>query len=166
MVETEKESRAKEQARAQLDSIVKMVKRLQHVQECTGNEDCELTDQDIFAGINIYYEEGMVASEDDKKEYHDENAAWQRINEDPLSVQVRTGWYTPGTECDPEEFEILLCTGGPAVRILGEINKHGLPLEAHIEYQDWFTPWEKYHETSSEEDEALLAYCQQFYFGE
>ena len=44
--------------------------------------------------------------------------AREAIHEDALSVLVRSGWYVPGSEAaEPEEFEILLCTGGPAVRL-------------------------------------------------
>jgi len=93
--------------------------------------------------------------------------AEQRIQEDPLSVQVRSGWYSPGASGEdiaPEEFEILLCTGGPAVRILGELNGHNEPSRAYMQYQDWGTPWTGYYEPGI--GDALLEYAQQFYFGE
>ncbi len=52
--------------------------------------------------------------------------AEQRIQEDALSVQVRTGWYEPTAnhleQQSAEEFEILLSTGGPASRICGELD--------------------------------------------
>jgi len=72
-----------------------MAKRLEHIRECDG-EDCELPDQEILEGINIYYKEGMTASEEDREEYHNEDNARQAIEEDPLSIEVRTDWYTPG----------------------------------------------------------------------
>lgn len=94
---------------------------------------------------------------------HDE--ARQRIEEDALSVQVRSGWTDPGTEeFEPEEFEILLCTGGPAVRIRGELDGNGEPSRAWLEYQDWGTPWTEYHGEGCER-ETLLTYCRCFYFG-
>ncbi len=161
--ETDQE-RAKDQARAQLESIVEMVKRLEHVRSCDG-EGCELTDAEVFAGINIYYKDGMIASEEDRGQYHNEDEARQSIEEDPVGIQVRSGWHTPGEEEAPAEYEILLCTGGPAVRITGELSQHQEPETAQIEYQDWFTPWARYGDTSDEEDEALLTYAQQFYFG-
>lgn len=89
--------------------------------------------------------------------------AEQRIQEDALEVQVRSGWHEPGdSEAEPEEFYILLCTGGPAVRIRGELNR-GEPTRAWIEYQDWFEPWKQYFDA---DQATLLAYCEQFYFGE
>ena len=175
---TEENNRAKEQARAQLDSIVRMVKRLQHAQECAGDEDCELTDEEILEGLELHYEEGMTASEEDREQCHDEDAARQAIEEDPLSVQVRSDWHSPGEESEEGEYEILLCTGGPAVRITGDLGRYSEPVritgdlgrysepdDAQLEYQDWFTAWERYCDTSPEEDEALLYYARCFYFG-
>ena len=160
------DERAKDQAKAQLESIVEMVKRLEHAGKCDGGEDCELTDQEIYAGINLFYREGDEASEEDRENYHDEEQARQAIEEGPLSVEVRSGWHDPGRDRIPTEYMILLCTGGPAVRIVGELNQYQEPETARIEYQDWFTPWEAYDGTSSGEDNALLTYARQFYFGE
>jgi len=93
--------------------------------------------------------------------------AEQTIHEDPLSVEVRSGWYVPGGEvAAPEEFQILLCTGGPAVRIRGTLGRFGEPDDARLEYQDWFTPWQPLEGLTAEEGEALLDYCRRFYFGE
>lgn len=84
------------------------------------------------------------------------------IDEDPLSVEVRSGWTTPGEELKAEEFCILLCTGGPAVRILGELDYYGEPVRAWMEYQDWGTPWTQYIEA---EQSVLIAYASRFFFG-
>lgn len=93
-------------------------------------------------------------------------AAYERIQEHPLSVQVRSGWCNSKSDMEPEEFTILLCTGGPAVRIYGELGRYSEPDSARLEYQDWFTPWEPLYDISEEQEQALLRYCQQFYFGE
>lgn len=93
-------------------------------------------------------------------------AAYERIQEYPLSVQVRSGWCNSKSDMEPEEFTILLCTGGPAVRIYGELGRYSEPDSARLEYQDWFTPWEPLYDISEEQEQALLRYCQQFYFGE
>lgn len=147
--------RAEGQARAQLDGIVQMVKRLQHCDDCDGGDGCELADKEILEGINTYYKEGMKASEEDKETYHDREKANQDIQEDPLSVEVRSDW---------KEYNILLCTGGPACRIIGDLDEHGQPDRARIEYQDWFTPWIELVNITSEERDALLNYAQQFCF--
>jgi hypothetical protein len=158
------ESRAQEQARAQLDTIVQMVKRLEHCHRCSG-EDCELTDAEILQGIGIYYSEGMKASEEDRQEYHNEEAVRETIEEDPLSVEVRSGWVNSPAEMKAEKYQILLCTGGPAVRIIGELDIWGNPYTARLEYQDWGTPWVQYLDMTPSEYEALLTYARQFYFG-
>jgi hypothetical protein len=69
--------------------------------------------------------------------------AEEQLREDALEVQVRTDWHEYGdTEYQsPSEFYILLCTGGPAVRIMGELDEHRQPSRAWLEYQDWDTPW-------------------------
>lgn len=102
----------------------------------------------------------------DGHEFKSQEEARERIQESPLSVQVRSGWYTPG-ECGvpaPEEFEVLLSTGGPALRILGELDEHGEPARAWLEYQDWGTSWTHFYVKGGTDD--LLAFCQCFYFGE
>lgn len=107
----------------------------------------------------------LVAAAGDCESQED---AAQRIQEDPLSVEVRSGWTTVGEPMEAEGFTILLGTGGPAVRIRGELGPHNQPSRAWIEAQDWFTPWTEY--TGSYDGgrymETLLTYCQQFYFGD
>jgi len=102
----------------------------------------------------------LLASDDDIRE-----AAINEMMESPLSVTVREGWKTAGGESDLENFQILLSTGGPALRIVGDIGHHNQPENPVLQWQDWGTPWTEYV-TTHEEDEALLTYCQQFYFGE
>lgn len=89
--------------------------------------------------------------------------ARERIQDDPLSVEVRSGWASSKDDFEAEEFQILLCTGGPAVRIMGEL-AHGEPSRAWIEYQDWGTPWAL--APGLIDSETLLTYCRQFYFGD
>ncbi len=165
MTEVKQENHAKEQAKAQLEGIVQLINRRNHIQDCTG-EDCDLTDKEIYEGINLYYNEGDKATDEEREQYHDEENLRQTIDEDPLSIQVRTDWHTPGEDNGEIEYMILLCTGGPAVRIIGELDEHNQPCTAKLEHQDWFTPWTRYAPTSDEEDNALLSYAQNFYFGE
>lgn len=92
--------------------------------------------------------------------------ATQAIYEDALSVETRSDWHNPHNDPEITEYRILLCTGGPAVQIVGDLNEHREPVNASIEYQDWFTPWTRLTGTTTEEDEALMEYVRQFYFGE
>lgn len=148
----DKDDHAREQAVSQLDSIKGMIERLEHAQQCTEDNDCT---------------EGADGGDtwNDRNEYHDEDSARQHIEETPLSVQIRSGWHDAGSESDPEEFEILLCTGGPACRIIGALDEHRGPERPRLQYQDWGTPWNEYI-TTGDDQAALLAYCQAFYFGE
>ncbi|MBK6800386.1 MAG: hypothetical protein IPG83_02545 [Novosphingobium sp.] len=95
--------------------------------------------------------------------FDDPDALRQRIEEMPLSVQVRGGWYSPGdyrgqSERQAEEFEILLSTGGPALRITGDIGG-----AASLQWQDWGTPWTDYRDTTDGQDEAIAAFVGLFY---
>lgn len=107
------------------------------------------------------------ADSDDPESWHDSEAARRRIEEDALSVEVRSDWHTPGDEdaSQPSEYNILITTGGPAARIIGELDGYQQPKTARFEYQDWFTPWTEAN-TQSSDDAVMLKYAQQFYFGE
>lgn len=95
----------------------------------------------------------------------DEDEARQTIQEDALSVEVRSGWQSAGETLTPSEFAILLCTGGPAVRIRGELNEYNEPDRAWLEYQDWGTPWTQYFGNDVNDiQDTLLAYAREFYF--
>jgi hypothetical protein len=63
----------------------------------------------------------------------------------------------------PAEFCILLCTGGPAVRIVGDLNR-GEPSNPRVEHQDWGTPWTEFFPTNDQR-EALQVYVSLFYYG-
>ena len=86
------------------------------------------------------------------------------IENDPLSVEVRSGWCSPGSEDygTPEEYKILLSTGGPAIRIIGQLSEYGEPETAVLQVQDWFQPWTDYRDA---EESVLLDYARCFYFG-
>ena len=104
---------------------------------------------------------GEVESVDYEGEaFDDSDELRQRIEEMPLSIQVRDGWRSPGAESDgAEEFEILLSTGGPALRITGDIG-----AAPSLQWQDWGTPWTDYRDTTDDQDEAIAAFVGLFYF--
>src|SRR5690606_15934671 len=93
-----------------------------------------------------------------------EDAAREEIEGLPLEVTVRSGWRRPGEAMEPEEYQILLCTGGPAVRIVGDLDRWGEPANAVLEYADWGTPWTAYPADLGEA-RALLDFARQFYYG-
>ena len=106
--------------------------------------------------------EELAELEDAAGDCTDEDAARDNTQEDPLEVQVRSDWTNPGETLEAGEFMILLCTGGPAVRIVGELNR-GEPCRAWLEYQDWGTPWTHYFGAKSD---TLCEYAANFFFGE
>lgn len=88
--------------------------------------------------------------------------AEQRIQEDALSAQVRSDWEDSADDFTPAEFCLLLTTGGPAVRIIGELDG-GEPTAARLQVQDWGTPWTDYIDA---DQDVLLDYARCFYFGQ
>jgi hypothetical protein len=94
------------------------------------------------------------------------DAVREEINQEPLSVEVRSDWHTPGSVATPGEFCILLSTGGPALRIIGDLDEYGQPYgDPSIQWQDWGTPWTSLP-TTREEANALGDYARCFYFEE
>jgi hypothetical protein len=158
--DTDRLANAKAQGQAQFDSIVEMVQEL------------------------------TITDDDDEPDEERRGAAEQAIHDDALSVEVRSDWYTPGGHDQtkhnvyvdrPAEYRILLCTGGPAVQIVGTLSEHSEPETAHLEVQDWFTPWTEirpryrnshnleapdWHEDTEAAKEILLTYARCFWFGE
>ena len=116
---------------------------------------------------------GFWMSEDDMAELAEleeaagentsEEQARETIEGDPLSVEVRSGWSSTKEDFEPEEFRIVLCTGGPHVEIVGDLDR-GTPSRVRVVYKDWGSRGEYFPD--SEEREALETYCAQFYFGE
>jgi hypothetical protein len=106
--------------------------------------------------------EALLSDADDCESRED---AEQIILEDPLSLEFRSGWATNKSELVAEEYCLLLSTGGPATRIIGDLDEHGMATSARLQVQDWGTPWTE-HFPVSEDRAALLAYAQVFCPGE
>jgi hypothetical protein len=154
---------AQDQAAAQYESIVRMLAavdvdydRLEELREAHNLA------ADGGAGMDWADAAELAQLEGAAGDCTDQEDALQRIMDDPLEVQVRSDWTTPGEELEANEFMILLCTGGPAVRIVGELNR-GEPCRAWLEYQDWGTPWTRYYGASSD---TLCQYASNFSFGD
>jgi hypothetical protein len=136
------ENRAREEAGAQLASIEELVTCLKHAEEC----------DDTACGADCP---------------HDADEAREAITDDVLSVEVRTDWHTVGAveAAKPTHYKILLCWGGPAVQIIGTLDKYNQPDSARLQYQDWFTEWTDFLLTD-EEEQMVITYAQQCYFDE
>lgn len=155
--DTGKLANARAYGQAQFDSIVELVEALEFAQ-------------------------GKTPEEISQANAVDHESAECAIRENALSVEVRSGWYDPNghdqtLQDKPFEYRILLCTGGPAVQIRGELSQHGEPITAHLEVQDWLIPWAMFYPKTNRvpydtggnvrnPKEILLTYARCFYFGE
>ena len=93
---------AKQQAQAQVQSIVGMIRAL----DCDSGRD----------------------------------EARDAIHETPLSVEVRSGWHSVGEDAgEPDEFRVVLCTGGPHVELTGDIGG-----SVRVVFSDWGESGEYY----------------------
>jgi len=117
-------------------------------------------EDDIDHTLNDAAEEylGLVS---DAGDHEDRESAEQHVLEDALSVEYRSGWVTDKSEMIAEEYCILLSTGGPATRIVGDLDEHGEATSARLQVQDWGTPWTE-HFVDSSDREALLTYARCF----
>ena len=90
-----------------------------------------------------------------------QDEALERLEENPLDIQFRSDWESDASDFTPSEFAILLCTGGPAVRIRGELDHNGYPSRAWVEYSDWGMPWTElclYQSSALEYAQLVIAY--------
>ena len=100
----------------------------------------------------------------ESNDYNQQDELRESILNNALSVEFRSGWYSsPEDEKKAEEFRILLAWGGPALRIIGELDDYG-PVNPKLQYQDWGTPWTDFEITENQQD-ALNWFCNCFYFG-
>lgn len=103
----------------------------------------------------------------DGEEIEDEDALRDKIQESALSIEVREPWHTPNDPAaSPDEYQILLTTGGPALRISGDLGKYNTPESYELEYQNWGTGWTRFTEKIEDLDDALEYFTGCFYYGE
>tara|TARA_R100000773_G_C4150050_1_gene72558 strand:+ start:87 stop:509 length:423 start_codon:yes stop_codon:yes gene_type:complete len=114
--------------------------------------------------IGSYIESQNVTTNEDEEKLEEIR---QSILDSALSVQFRNGWYSDLYHLkgvtEPIEFKILLSWGGPALRVIGEIEEN-YAVNPKLQYQDWGTPWTDLDITEDQQD-ALNWFCNCFYFG-
>ena len=120
---------------------------------------------DAFAQYQALDNEDAKEVELDGETITDASEISTRMQEGALAVEVQSGWYTPGTPLKPTEFQVLVSTGGPAFRIIGELDQYNQPSNVRAEHQDWGTQWIEV-ELSNEEQEAVDWFAGLFYYGE
>lgn len=84
----------------------------------------------------------------------------EAAREQALSVEFRcNGWSNTAAGLEPDEYRILLSTGGPALQITGAFDIHNGPTTARMEHQDWGTPWTEFHGV---DEDALMWFAELF----
>ena len=99
------------------------------------------------------------------EDYEKQEEIKENILNSALSVEFRSGWTSNPNELEIEEFKILLTWGGPALRVIGELNQYKEPENIKMQFQDWGTFWTDF-EITEEQQKALNWFCSCFYFGE
>lgn len=95
---------------------------------------------------------GDYASADDARE---------AIQQHPLSVETRSAWQCVGETLESAEFRVVLCTGGPHVEIVGDLDLHAEPTSPRVIYKDWGTHGELF----DFDHDAVLTYAREFFYG-
>lgn len=165
------------QARAQVESIAAMVaalecdyERLEYLRDMRAEwvyEYCSATGAETTAAQKTWAQENpddaaeLAELESAAGDCTSEDDAHERIEQDPLSVEIRSGWVSTKEDFEPEEFRIVLCTGGPHVEIVGALDR-GEPSRPRILYRDWETSGELF----DFDRDTVLSYCRVFYFGD
>lgn len=91
-------------------------------------------------GLAFEWSEELAELEEQAGEYADQDEARDAIYGTPLSVEVRSGWHSVGEDAgEPEEFRIVLCTGGPHVELTGDIGG-----SVRVVFKDWGESGEYY----------------------
>ena len=111
-----------------------------------------------------YIEQSNVTTQDQEEKLEEIR---ESILNSALSVEFRSGWYSSLYDRvrigEPAEFKILLTWGGPALRVIGEIEEN-YAVNPKLQYQDWGTLWTDLEITGDQQD-ALNWFCNCFYFG-
>lgn len=130
---------AKQQAQSQVESIVEMIRAV----DCDFDRLEELREEKSYCeddGLAFEWSEELAGLEEQAGEYADQDEAWDAIYGTPLSIEVRSGWRSVGEDAgEPEEFRIVLCTGGPHVELTGDIGG-----TVRVVFKDWGESGEYY----------------------
>ena len=99
----------------------------------------------------------------DIKNFDSQDELRENVLNSALSIQFRSDWESFEENFKAKEFKILLSWGGPALRVIGELDDYG-PVNPKLQYQDWGTPWIDF-EITEDQQKALNWFCNCFYFG-
>jgi hypothetical protein len=94
-----------------------------------------------FVALEALEMDGAESVQFEGQTFSEADELHQVLVESALSVQLRDGWRSPGSKGEAEEYEILLSTGGPALRIWGRLDGFEPDEWPELQHQDWGTPW-------------------------
>lgn len=129
----EERDHAKEQAEAQVRTIVDLVEALEEAKDL---DDYRAIDE---ARERMY--ENLLSVEYRSSEWRLASDYYRQME---------------GGEA-PDEYRAVLCTGGPHVEIVGGLTEHGEPASFQVQYNDWFRSMEKLS-LSPREEKAVRTY--------
>lgn len=162
-------SDSESQARAQVAHILGIMAalasdfdRLAELRE--ERDDWEPTDENLasWEADNPRDAQDLADLEEAAGEYTSEDDAQRALDENALSVEVRSDWCTPGEPMTAGEYRILLCTGGPRVELVGDLGEDMQPTRVRVIHKDWGTHGEMF----DFDHDVVLDYCSRHYFGE
>jgi len=145
------------------DRLSEVRERLEEIYDTLTDEELDDEEREELESEHEELTEELAELDEQAGDCESTDDAEQRIQEDPLSLEVRTDWHSPGDDSSATEYRLLLGTGGPAVRIIGTLGQYGEPDSAELQAQNWGTPWETYE---GADEDILLQYASRFYYGE
>lgn len=167
-IEMQETNYAEQQAIAQVQSIVELMAayncdfdRLEDLRDERSDWlDENTNDTAMWALANPDDAEELAELEAQAGEYEDQDSVRDAIMEDPLSIETRSDWTCVGDSdgLQPAEYRIVLCTGGPHVELVGDLDMHGEPEHVRVLYRDWGCHGELFYF----DHKAVLEYAQQF----
>lgn len=96
-----------------------------------------------------------TAAWDGEVETLDSDSILTRLYENALEVR-RWNPDDDGEGVPDWDWMILLCTGGPAVRLVVRVDgRWSMPAEVRLQHSDWFEGWTDTAMSDDEEDAAL-----------
>jgi hypothetical protein len=103
----------------------------------------------LQARAHLEHIQELLQNLDNAETEEDRESSYMELCEYPLEIRTQKEETDYRMETS---YIILLCTGGPAVRVYGQKDFNGIALSARLQAQDWFTPWEDVHLTKNEHE--------------
>jgi hypothetical protein len=169
-IEMQETNYAEQQAIAQVQPIVELMAayncdfdRLEELRDERSDWlDENTNDTAMWALANPDDAEELDELEAQAGEYESKDDAEEALNSDPLSIETRSAWTCVGDSdgLQPAEYRIVLCTGGPHVELVGDLDTNGEPTRVRVLYSDWGCHGELFDFDHC----ALLEYAQHFIY--